>query len=103
MTSQPDDPIADYGYFDIWPNNKNIRLGIGSNRIYQLIDELSIDVLLLPFVEDEKTVVSRHDNVARVNKKEGLGIARNIFLCGRFRPCNANVEYFLRATAYIFW
>ena len=56
-----------------------------------------------PFVEDEKTVVSRHDNVARVNKKEGLGIARNIFLCGRFRPCNANVEYFLRATAYIFW
>ena len=55
------------------------------------------------FVEDEKTVVSRHDNVARVNKKEGLGIARNIFLCGRFRPCNANVGYFLRATAYIFW
>ena len=56
-----------------------------------------------PFVEDEITVVSKHDNVARVNKKEGLGLARNIFLCGRFRPCNANVGYFLRATAYIFW
>ena len=60
LTSQPDDPIADYGYFDIWPNNKNIRLGIGSNRIYQLIDELSIDVLLLPFVEDEKTATNFH-------------------------------------------
>ena len=58
LTSQPDDPIADYGYFDIWPNNKNIRLGIGSNRIYQLINELSINVLLLPFVEDEKTATN---------------------------------------------
>ena len=54
------------------------------------------------FVEDEKTVVSRHDNVARVTKKEGLRLARNIFLCGRFRPCNANVGYLLRPTACIF-
>ena len=53
FTSGLDDPVADYGYFDIWPTNKNIRLDIGTDRIYQLINELSIDVLLLPFIEIE--------------------------------------------------
>jgi len=53
LTSASDDPVVDYGYFDIWPTNKNIRLDMGTDQVCQLIDELSIDILLLPFIEIE--------------------------------------------------
>ena len=60
LTARPDDSLADYGYFDIWPMSKNIRLETGADRIFQVINELRIDVLLLPFVDIKDSCALPH-------------------------------------------
>ena len=66
LTARPDDPLADYGYFDIWPMSKNIGLEAGADRIFQIINELRIDVLLLPFVDTEASSVLPHHLMANL-------------------------------------
>ena len=48
FTFQPQAPVADYGYFDIWPCHKHVHVSSNGEEMLQAINDRGIDVLLVP-------------------------------------------------------